>query len=193
MNDELAEKLHRTKRDYRERRHPNEQMADAEVGGQERLMEDMYPAVGLAYDFVQPSYDWLLSRIEATTARVQQTMAFAATVTFAAPVFITRFFPSIATDSPFLHSALGLFVAILGLGTWALASGGTVKLVSPGKLYNRHLHKTEWQFKKDMIWWAHEAALHNGGMADRRGNVAVGLASGLGLEVLCFVLWIIFS
>ena len=46
-----------------------------------------YPSVDLAYEFVKPSYDWMLNRFQAIDSKIQGLLTFATAITAAIPVF----------------------------------------------------------------------------------------------------------
>ena len=58
------------------------------------------PAVLLAYEFVIPSYQWVIQRLDAVDLRIQTLQAFSATVTLAAPILAATVVKNIDLQSP---------------------------------------------------------------------------------------------
>ena len=56
----------------------------AETGSKEEAVVDYeatWPSVNLAYEFVKPSYDWAIHRLNAVDSRIQTFLAFSSTLT----------------------------------------------------------------------------------------------------------------
>lgn len=66
------------------------------------------PSLKLAYDFVLPSYDHMLTRLAAVEGRIQHFMIFASTITAAIPIIVIGLEKS---DVPFGWLPLGAIVA----------------------------------------------------------------------------------
>lgn len=152
------------------------------------IADSKYPSTDLAYAFVQQSYAWMLGRLDSAESRIQQLQAFAATLTFAAPVFIRSLRPQISTTSGWFYAALILFAVILAVGVFARLSG-VVKLPSLERVRTGWLHLPEERFKQDAIFFAAQHFTHNRRMVNRKGNAAIIMTVGFGLEIGCFVAW----
>jgi len=111
-------------------------------------MDQSYPSTDAAYAFVQPSYAWMIGRLDAAESRIQQLQAFSATLTFAAPVLIHSLKPSAQFTSPWFYAALVGFVLVLLLGVLARVLG-VVKLPSIDLMRKGWLHLPEQKFKQD--------------------------------------------
>lgn len=153
---------------------------------------NQWPSVGLAFQFIEPSYAWMLDRIGAANNRIQQLQTFSATVTFAAPVLGRSLISDLPFESGWLYLALGMFVLTIGLGTYAVWTG-TVKLLNPGVLHQGHLHKEPWRFKADLIYRAGEAHRHNGELVNKKWNIAVAMTVCFAVEVASLTAWILLA
>lgn len=90
-------------------------------------------SIDLAYQFVLPSYDWMLNRLAAVETRIQSLLIMVSTVTAAFPLVVV----GLTGESQHLNGTLAIaafacFVVCLLLGLVARAFW-TVHLVNPGK------------------------------------------------------------
>ncbi len=148
---------------------------------------EQWPGVSVAYEFVLPSYTWLVARFEAADTRLTVLLTLAATLTIGVPVLADR--QGISFSSAWFLVAIVSFF----LGTLVGLVGrvyGTLKLPDPMLLYERSLHKSEWDFKKDAIWFAGEHFAGNRKAVRQKGNAAAALAGLLALEIICLIFWI---
>ena len=147
-----------------------------------------YPSTGLAYEFVRPSYEWMLGRIDAAETRAQRVQVFAATLTFAAPVLVRTITPAITLDSGWFYAAVVAFVIILVLGV-LIRLAGPVTLPSIKIMREQWLHLSEQQFRQDTVFFAAKHFDANHQAVNRRGNVVIGMTLAFGVEVLLFLVW----
>lgn len=152
--------------------------------------EEQWPAVDAAYSFVLPSYQLLVGRFEAADTRLTSLLTLSSTLTLAAPLFAKSVQPTISFRSPFFVFAMAVFLlaAIVGiLGRVA----GTLALPDPMIMYEKSLHCSEWEFKKNQIYFAGEHFDYNVQAVRKKGNVAICVTIMLLLEIVAFVIWII--
>jgi hypothetical protein len=152
--------------------------------------ERTYPAVEQAQVFVLPSYQWMLTRIEAADSRIQALVALAATVAFAAPAIGKTIDPSISFRSRWLLGALGLALAVVTTGTIARLRGG-LNLVNPSIVYDGWLHLSQWQFQRDALYWAGKHFDANAKLVHTKSTVLTGMTVTLALAVLMLAVWIV--
>jgi hypothetical protein len=151
--------------------------------------EDKWPSVHLAYEFVKPSYDWLQKRLDAVNARIEFLLTFSSSVTIAAPIFVKALYADVNFWSSWFIATLCIFVVIALVGLIGRMSGG-LKLVSPQKLYDQWLNWSEWEFKKNAIYWAGKHFEYNASLVRRKANFAIGMSVLLVLEVVFIVTWV---
>jgi hypothetical protein len=152
--------------------------------------KDQWPAVDRAYDFVMPSYQLLAGRFEAADARLTALLTLTSTLTLAVPVFAKNVQSNTSFASPFfvcgmLAFMLGAIVGIFGRVT------GSLVLPNPMVIYEKSLHRSEWEFKKNQIYFAGENFTANAQAIRKKGNVAICVTVALLLEVVAFAMWVI--
>jgi hypothetical protein len=151
--------------------------------------EDKWPSVNLAYEFVKPSYDWLQNRLDAVNDRIEFLLTFSSSVTIAVPVFVKALFDDVHFGSFWFMAAIGIFVLIAIIGTLGRISSG-LKLISPQKLYAEWLSWSEWEFKKNAIYWAGEHFKYNASLVNKKANFALLMSAFLVIEIVFIVIWV---
>jgi hypothetical protein len=156
-------------------------MADEEL-------QNKYPGVPTAFEFVLPSYGWMLSRFESADARIQALQVFAATVSIAVPGAVKALNSRIAfSDWRFVLASL-LFAALMIVGLFGRLRGG-VMLANPRIHQERWLHWNEWEFKKNAVFWAAEHFRVNAIQIQQKSKIA-GWMTGLFLvELVLLFAW----
>jgi len=149
-----------------------------------------YPGVDRAYDFVLPSYNWALDRLKAVDSRLQEIMAYAATLTFASPIVAGAVLKKPEYNSPCFYGSLALFVVVIAIGLYFRARGN-LHLVTPAALYDLWLYKDEPTFKKDAVYFAGKHMAMNQRLINRKGHAADMMTVLLGAELLLLLDWII--
>jgi hypothetical protein len=151
--------------------------------------EDKWPAVKAAYDFVLPSYALLLSRFEAADTRLTILLTFAGTITLGAPILAKSLRPTIDFGSPWF--ALALIAAVLSVGVGLIARViGNLTLPDPMKMYAESLHESDWNFRKNAIYFAGQHFRANAEAIRVKGSLATISAALILAEILLFLPWI---
>lgn len=163
-------------------------MADSDQDGQ--ASEATWPGVHRAYDFVGPSYAWILQRLDAADSRIQTLQTFAASITLAAPILAASVIKDVDFWSPWFVSALSIFIAVIVTGLVARALG-TVQLITPLLLYDQWLDYTEWEFKKNAVYWAAQHFKTNSALVNNKAWTAVGMTVLLLLEMGLLLAWVV--
>ncbi len=141
-----------------------------------------WPGVEEAYAFVLPSYQWMVTRLEAADSRIQTLLAFIATVSLAMPTLLGASLDQLAVRWAL---ALGALAIVVGLVSRLL---GGVMVVSPDVLWKKWTRRPEWKFKSRMLYYSAQHFRHNK-KTGRRKNLAALLMTALFLaEVLLFLL-----
>lgn len=150
----------------------------------------VYPGVECAYEFVVPSYGWMLSRLEAAEGRIQGIQTLAATVTFAIPAAAKALHSGIDfVDGRFIL-AMVCFAALITTGV-VVRVRGRVTLVNPSMLYKDWLHFSEWEFKKNAIFFSGKHFEANKAIIDRKSAAAIGMTALFLVELLFLFGWIV--
>ena len=144
----------------------------------------------MAYEFVIPSYQWLLQRLTAIEGRIQTLLGFAATITVAAPIFASAFVPGIELESIWFILAVVAFAGVLVVGVVALG-WGYLELVSPSQLYEKWLHYEPEDFKRNMVHFAGKDFGHNRRLVNVKAWAAILMSCLLLVEVVFLVVWVL--
>ena len=151
------------------------------------LDESAYPSVDLAYDIAVASYDSIIKRLDVMDGRLQTILAFSATTTAVVPTVANA--RGLSFRSWWLYLALASFALQLIIGTIA-RSAGSVRLLKPETFYLKWLHKSHWQFKKDLVYWASQDFNDNATLLERRWRLAVSVSVLFFIEVLLLLVWV---
>jgi len=152
-------------------------------------LEDKWPSVHWAYEFVKPSYEWIQNRLDAVNARIEFLLTFSSSVTLAVPIVVKVLFPDVDFGSLWFMSAMCMFLFTAVVGILGRIYGG-LKLVSLQKLYNEWLNYSEWEFKKNAIYFAGEHFTYNNSQINRKANFTIIMSVLLVLEVAFIVIWV---
>jgi len=154
--------------------------------------ENQWPSVGLAYDFVKPSYDWLQNRLDAVNTRIEFLLTFASSVTVAVPVFVKVLFSDIGFGSLWFIAAIVAFILCAIVGIMG-RNYSDLMLISPQKLYEKWLSRSEWEFKKDAIYFAGQHFQHNTSLVKKKDKFAILMSVLTVAEIIFIVLWVTVS
>lgn len=128
---------------------------------------DAWPSVPLAYEAAEKSRELMVARVDLAAQRAQSIMVSGlAIVVFAAQV---RAQPLEGTQ------ALAAWTSFIAATAAALAGQwwGTVSIREPRVLFDRWLTKSEWEFRKDAIFFAAGAVERMTEVCDIRWRCAV--------------------
>lgn len=164
----------------------------ADFTTQQEPDESTWPSVSLAYEFVRPSYEFMAHRLDAVEGRIRALLTLAASATFAAPVFVTSIVGKPDFRSPWLIASLVLFGLTVLLGI-AAHMAGSVRVASPRLLYENWLHYSEWEFKKNMVYWAGVDFEANSARVNTKGWIATVIGGILLAEGVCLIVWAVQS
>lgn len=151
--------------------------------------EAQYPSVELAYEFVKPSYDWMLSRFETANNKIQNLLTFAASITAALPLFTKAIFDEVDFISGWFYGIVIVFVFLVIISTIGMRMGA-ITLVHPKILYNEWLHYSNWEFKKNMIFWAGEHLNANNKIIEKKCLLRDIMTILLLCEIIFAIFWI---
>lgn len=150
--------------------------------------EERWPAVDLAYEFVRPSYEITMKRLDAIEGRIRAHLTLAASVTFAVPVLAKATDRVVRLDSPWLLTALATFVIVVALGV-AAGSWGSIRLPDLRQLYEKTLHLSAWEFKRRALYWAADTDEVNTRRLTWKGRIADAMALFIIIEVALLAAW----
>jgi hypothetical protein len=150
-------------------------------------LEERYPGVNPAYGIAISSYDNLVKRLDAYDGRIQTILAFAASTTAVVPSVANA--RGLHFRSVWLYLSLAAFALTLFLGTYARLTG-TVRLLNPSTLYEKWLHFSEWEFKKNFIYFAGKDFEANKALIEKKWKLSVAVSCLFFLEAVLLVVWV---
>ena len=151
--------------------------------------ESKWPAVARAYDFVIPSYQQLVNRYEAADGRLTQSITLVSTLLFGIPLFARTIRPDVSFKSPFFLVSIALLAASAIIGI-AGRHRGRLRLVNPTHLYAEWLHLSEWEFKKDMVYFAGTDFTDNADAIEQKARLSALMNSLIITALMFVVVWL---
>ena len=148
-----------------------------------------WPSTDAAFAFVLPSYQFLLSRLEAADNRLTLLLSTLCAVALGAPAFAVRF-DRLSFGSPWFVLGELLYLAAMWYGLLQRIKG-VIVLPDPAVLYQKSLNLPVGQFKRDQIYLAGQHFNANAEADNRKGTSANHLTIALIADVLLFVFWIV--
>jgi hypothetical protein len=149
-----------------------------------------YPSVDLAYNFVKPSYDWMVTRFDAINSKIQGLLTFSATLMVAIPILAKSIFNNISFISPCFIGAVATFIALVIAGIIGMQFG-SIMLLHPKTLYSKYLHCSHWEFQQRVIYWAGEHFSKNKAIIDSKAIVRNVMTGALLIQILLFIFWMV--
>ncbi len=157
-----------------------------EKQAEKQSLQKRFPAVDLAYPIALSAYETILKRLDALDNRVQTTMAFAATITLAIPAITTG--KGLTFRSHWFVAAL-VFYGIGNIIGVIARLKGMIVLPSPKEIFENYLDLSEWEFKKDTIFWAGENYRNNNKLLLLRSRLLNVMSLFFGAEVVSLAVW----
>jgi hypothetical protein len=147
------------------------------------INESQYPSVGLAYESIKSSYDVMISRFEAANARIQNFLTWVIGITAIIPIFTKIIIGTENFKSIWFILSLLSFLAVIIVGIVGQRAG-TLKLIDPKIIYEKHLYFSQWEFKKNQIYWAGEHFSFNNNSIELKSRYLDILTMLFGLEIV---------
>ena len=146
----------------------------------------------LAYDFVMPSYYWMLQRLDSVERRLQGLLLYFSTLTFAMPVATI----AIAGESKTFNGlnwapivAVGCYLLATVLGIYARACGKFILAYPESMVLEKQVEKTIPEFQRNRISLSDEHYKSNIKLVSRKSIVADIMSAILLVEVICWLWW----
>ena len=169
-----------------------ENIQQADIHDEGSSPEDRWPSVPFAYDFVVPSYQLMATRLEAIDSRIQGIQTFAATLTLGVPIVGQSIRRDIHYTSAWFIGVLVVFASIVVL-SFVARTRGHLQMASPRLIYERTLHLSEWEFKRDVMYMAGQHFDGNVALINQKGCVGNWLSALVLIETILAACWIAFS
>ena len=149
-----------------------------------------YPGTDLAYDIAVASYSLSERRWDAIHQRIDVLLSFVTTLTVAAPVVAAAVLESPDFASPLLFAAGAVYLALV-LVALVARSTGSLRQLSPKRLYEGWLQLEETDFKRRMIYWSGEHADEARKQAYCKTLAATLLVGLFAIEGVLFLVWLV--
>ena len=149
-----------------------------------------YPGTDLAYDIAVASYSLSERRWDAIHQRIDVLLSFVTTLTVAAPVVTAAVLDEPDLESPLLLAAGATYLALV-LVALVVRSTGSLRQLSPKRLYEDWLQLEETEFKRRMIYWAGEHADEARKQAYCKTLAATLLVGLFAIEGVLFLVWLV--
>jgi len=148
-------------------------------------LEASHPGIKTAYDFVMPSYQWMVARLDAADTRIQTLQVFAASLMAVVPAIRTS---NGTFNSMIFYIAVTAFVLLILIGTIA-RSWGPLTMSDPAVLYKQWLHFPEFEFKKNAIYFAGQHFSVNARLVNLKGTINIVMTWIFILQALLLFFW----
>ena len=149
-----------------------------------------YPGTDLAYDIAVASYSLAERRWDAVHQRIDVLLSFVTTVTVAAPIVAAAILEKPDFESPLLFAAGAVYLALV-LVALVVRSTGSLRQLSPKRLYEGWLQLEEADFKRRMVYWAGEHADEARKQTYSKALAATLLVGLFAVEGALFLVWLV--
>lgn len=140
-----------------------------------------------AYDFVQPSYQWALTRFEANNTRLQNLLTAITSVSLAVPALAGALNEALSFDNAWFKLAGIAFLLAVAAGFYG-RQAGAVCLADPREL-RAWLTLSDAQFKHDALYWAGEHLARSTAAIKRKWRCATFALALFVVEVALLLVW----
>ena len=151
------------------------------------MNNEEFPSVDLAYDLAVQSYDSLRQRWDSINSLFHSLLSVAIPLTLVVPVLAKALS---LTLSHWVIAVLGTFVLTVGFCLYGRLTGSLI-MINPQKLYDNYLGLSQWEFKKNVIYWAGENGCRNVANIEKKWRMSVCATGSLCVEVVSVLLWIL--
>lgn len=150
-------------------------------------LKEEYPSVELAYPLAIGSYEIAQKRWESMDNKLQTLITFVVTTTLAIPVLTKD--TNLNFRSGWFIAAVAVFGLAVIVGLYARFSGYLIA-IDPSILYESYLNATEWEFKKDFIYYAGHNFKANTAQINLKGNLANAVVALFFIGAVLVSVWV---
>lgn len=154
----------------------------------EKSKEDKYPSVDLGYEIAKESYRVASQRFDVVNNGIDRTLTWMLSFNLGFIAIIYKDAHALELKSWWFYSAMIVFLlsVVLGLSTKYKRLAITR---SPKVIFEEWLHKTEWEFKKDSIYYAGKNYINNKRVIDRNGVISDLIIFLFLIEIILMAVW----
>ncbi|MEJ2744412.1 MAG: hypothetical protein P8123_01810 [bacterium] len=113
--------------------------------------EEKYPSVSLAYEITLRSYDLAIKRSDFLDDSIDKLIVWATGINLGVITLVLTKFSAATLQNRYFYIAAALFASVVVMGYTAKLIAG-LRVQNPKILYNSWLHKSVWNFQKDIIY-----------------------------------------
>lgn len=157
---------------------------------EEKSNKEKFPSVDLGYDVAMGSYRTTFQRFDIIKNGIDRTLTWMLSFNLGLIVILADKSEKVQFHSWWFYSAILLFFIAFIMGMSAKVK--KLKAIrSPKVIFEKWLKKTEWQFKKDSIFFAGQNYDTNKRINDYNGIISDCIIGLFMLEIILLALWII--
>ena len=150
-----------------------------------------WPGVSYAYEIVVPLYEMTERRYVAAESRIQQLLAFSVAIMLASVTILVAAQVPLTVSRPFfVATSLLVLQVIVGLTTITF---GYLRTLPLEFFVKTALHHSEWEFKKNILYWAVEDLRANRRLVNANGWVVLGMTTLFLTEGAALIWWLFSS
>lgn len=155
-----------------------------------KQLENAFPSVDLAYEFVTKSYEWVQQRADKIDDRIQTLIAWVSSTNLAVLAVVLTRTQALNFRSFWMWLSLILYMAGL-MVAWYARLYGEMRVMNLKLVYDKSLGLSPWEFKRDVIYFAGQAFEHNRQLISMKGRLAIVatllfLSQGMSMAVWMF-------
>ena len=157
---------------------------------QKKTLEEQYPSIDIAYDIALKSYETTMKRSDVADDGIDKLRTLITTINLAFLAWIISTAKVGAMFNAWFILSLYIYFSTIVISIIAKSANGII-LVDPKIIYNKYLHFSKWEFKKNIIYWAGEHYKINGEMVANKAKYIVCIFSLFLLEVVTMGYWLV--
>lgn len=154
--------------------------------------ESTYPSVELAYEQALHSYDIAIQRSDAVGDTIDKLLTWFSGITIAVITIVaTNSNLTAPFKSCWFYISIIIFLAIVILSVVSRIRGTPLMVVSPQELYEKTLGYSQWEFKKNAIYWASQHFIENCRFVTWKAKIAKAMSWLFIVEIITLTVWLI--
>lgn len=157
---------------------------------EEKTNEEIYPGVLPAYTIALQSYEIAFKRSDAADNSLDRLSTLASSITIGVIAIVGKW-ETISFKSYSFYLAIILF-AVISIICLIAKNRHSLQVIGPNQIYDKWLHHSEWEFKKNVIHTAGEHFLSNRKYVDRKVHWCWFATTLFLVEMVCLAIWVLY-
>ena len=159
------------------------------MDAQDKSNEEKYPSVNYAYEIGIKSYDWCIQRSDSIDGTIDRLLTWFSSITLGIVTLVARKGSMDDFHNSWFIATAIIFILIILAGIYTKVKG-SLALVNPKEVYDKNLHRTEWDFKRTILFWSGRDFELNQGLVNWKGYVSVVMIIFFILEGVAIYNWL---